>query len=309
METDKRVQILLSTYNGERYLREQLDSIVGQTAFQSCSVLIRDDGSSDKTVEILKEYEDNYGFQVYSGSNLGVNGSYQWLLDHADLSCDYFALSDQDDIWMPDKIERAFAALDGSDDSVPVLFATCSLLTNAQMEPIGTSLHPKKGVSFYNAMLQNVCPGHTQVFNRRLLSMARGQSWEDMIVLDWWNYLLASGAGTVLFDDALTVKHRQHGDNAIGYGTSFLKLFLPRLKRVLAGEGYKMGRQLDCFSRLYGSVLRRECKEELDAFLSNLPSFRRRILYLNKSRVYRQTKLETMIFRVLYLAGKYRFKE
>lgn len=305
METGKRVQILLSTYNGAEYLREQLDSYIAQSFFEHCSVLIRDDGSTDATIDILHEYERQYGFQVVSGQNIGVNRSYQWLIDHADLNCDYFALSDQDDVWIPNKIERAVKKLDSNEDDFPALFASCSLLTDAELKPIGSSLCPQKGVSFFNAMIQNVCPGHTEVLNRKLLSMMRGQRCEGMLVLDWWVYLLASGIGIVYFENEFTVMHRQHGHNAIGYSDSFLKLLFPRIKRVLSNESRKMSKQLESFCQLYGQYLSTERKNELDAFLYSRSGFSQRIKYINQCRVFRQTKLETFLFYGLYLMGKY----
>ncbi len=308
METDKRVQILLSTYNGAEYLREQLDSYIAQSFFKQCSVLIRDDGSTDATVDILHEYERRYGFQVFSGENVGVNRSYQWLIDHADLKCDYFALSDQDDVWFPDKIERAVAALQSESDTKPLLYASRSLVTDAELNPIGSSLQPIKGVSFYNAMLQNVCPGHTQVFNKLMLSMLRGQRCSEMVVLDWWIYLLAAGVGKVYFEDDYSVKHRQHGGNAIGYGVGFGKLFRSRLHRFLSGDTCKMGRQLNGFYEAYARFITIENKQELVLFLNSMDSFPSRVSYILHCKVYRQTRYETLVFKFLYLIGKYRFK-
>lgn len=100
-QAGKTVQILLSTYNGEAWLRPQLDSYPALTGSFDGRVLIRDDGSTDKTREILREYARRYGFTVLEGPNPGVNRSVFELFAAADLSCDYFALSDPDDVWLP----------------------------------------------------------------------------------------------------------------------------------------------------------------------------------------------------------------
>ena len=92
----QKVQILLSTYNGEKYLREQLESIVQQT-YDHISLLIRDDGSTDSTQQILQEYKDKYPWiSYYTGNNVGAKDSYFELLERADLTCDFFAFCDQE---------------------------------------------------------------------------------------------------------------------------------------------------------------------------------------------------------------------
>ena len=107
----KEVEILLSTYNGEKHLREQLDSFVSLENFSSVKVLIRDDGSTDSTREILCEYRDKHGFEVIFGENIGLNLSLHQLILAADKEMKYFAFSDQDDVWLPDKLTRAISSL------------------------------------------------------------------------------------------------------------------------------------------------------------------------------------------------------
>ena len=98
-----KVQVLMSTYNGEKYIRQQLDSIMNQT-YANVSILVRDDGSSDKTVEILREYESRYGgrISILLENNRGVVHSKFILLHHSDSSASYYCFCDQDDIWLPD---------------------------------------------------------------------------------------------------------------------------------------------------------------------------------------------------------------
>jgi glycosyltransferase involved in cell wall biosynthesis len=107
METDKKIQILLSTYNGEKYLREQLDSFLKLVGSENIKILVRDDGSTDSTLGILDEYSKEYGFKIVKGKNIGVNASLYELFNDCDMSCDYFAISDQDDVWLPYKFELA----------------------------------------------------------------------------------------------------------------------------------------------------------------------------------------------------------
>lgn len=304
-ETDKRVQILLSTYNGEKYLREQLDSYLTQTCAQQIRVLVRDDGSTDGTAEILREYAAAHGFEVVFGENLGVNGSYQWLIAHSSCDCDYFAFSDQDDVWLPEKLSSAISALDGCLPEKPALFASRTQVTDASLKPIGVSALPARGVSFYNAMVQNVLPGHTQVFNRALQDVLCAHGCLEAHVVDWWLYLTASAVGEVVFSETGQVFHRQHEDNSVGYRLAFFSNLMQRVRALRQGKGNAISRQLLAFRRSWGDALPKEYAQELGDYLDSLGSFFSRSAYLRRSRVFRQKPMEDRAFRLLYLLGKY----
>ena len=305
-ETGKRVQVLLSTYNGERYLREQLDSFVAQTAFDTMSVLIRDDGSSDGTCAILSEYAQRYGFVVEYGENVGITESYLWLLRHSDRNIEYFAFSDQDDVWLPDKIETALRSLDALDRNSPRLFASLSEIVDESLLHIGVSLQPRREVGFYNAMVQNACPGHTQVFDSRLRDiLCRIRCPEDVLVIDWWVYLAAAAMGTIRFEPRILVRHRQHDDNAVGYRISAFSQFFIRLKRTHSGEAANITRQLRSFLATYEECLPEEYRVEILRFLSESRNFRLRLAYLCSTPLYRQTAAETAAVKILYIFGKY----
>ena len=305
MATDKRIQILLSTYNGEKYLRQQLDSYLSQTCIQQIRVLIRDDGSSDGTGEILREYAAAYGFEVFLGGNIGINASYQWLITHSNCNCDYFAFSDQDDVWMPDKISKAVSMLDARSSEKPVLFASRSQITDASLKPIGTSVLPVRGISFYNAMVQNVLPGHTQVFNRALRNVLCAHGCEEVQMVDWWVYLTAAAVGEIAFAKESLVLHRQHGDNSVGYQLGLFFRLKQRIQALKQGKGNTISRQLLAFRNSWGVALPKEYAQELEDYLDSLGGFFSRGAYLCRSRVFRQKTIENQAFRLLYLLGKY----
>lgn len=305
VEDKKEIQILLSTYNGEKYLREQLDSFVGQSCFEKVRVLIRDDGSTDGTIEILKEYQAKYNFDVMFGENLGVNASYEALLHCCDEKCRYFAFSDQDDVWLPEKLDIAISRLNKYSADFPTMFFSRSCVTDANLKPIGISQEPICGVSFYNAMVQNICPGHTQVFNRAVLRFLKGSNYEKINVMDWWIYLIASGLGQVVYESKCTVLHRQHGGNAVGYEMNFVKKFLARLKRVKKGESVKLSVQLECYRENFGELLPENYRKELNSFLGSQGSLFTRFSYIRRAKVFRQAKIENIYLWLLYLGGKY----
>ncbi|MBM6974900.1 glycosyltransferase [Intestinimonas butyriciproducens] len=305
MGTGDKIQILLSTYNGEAFLRQQLDSYLNMKGFERCCVLIRDDGSTDTTRLILKEYEVKYGFQIEYGNNLGTTQSYEWLIRHSDPNCDFFALSDQDDVWLTDKISIAIGCIKNIPAQIPTLFASRSCITDQELHVIGYSILPKRGISFYNAMVQNVLPGHTQVLNRPLRSLLAERGLDGAHVVDWWIYLTASAIGKVVYSDTPTVLHRQHGDNSVGYRLGVLKGLQKKIAYIIEGKGNSISLQLNAFSEKYGDLLPAEYKSELDRYLSGLRGVRKRSEYLRHSCIFRQNAVEDIAFHILYLFGKY----
>ncbi len=301
----KKIQILLSTYNGEKYLREQLDSYTKLNNFDDVKVLIRDDGSTDSTPEILREYEEKYGFEIILGNNLGLNRSMHELIKASDQNCKYFAFSDQDDIWLEDKLKRAYDALEKENESIPLLYSATSYLTDSECNILGKTFLPKKKLSFYNAMVQNVCIGHTQVINAKMRELLRPVFSDDIMIFDYWNYLLASAAGKVIYDSTPTTYYRQHGDNVIGYQHKKLGRLKVRLKRVTSRVSVKNAKQLLAFCKLYGDIMSDEQKKEAENFFKHQKNFFTRLKYCFITKTYRQTFTESIIFRIMYLFKRY----
>lgn len=302
-----KIQILLSTYNGEAYLRDQLDSYTQLEGFEDIKVLIRDDGSQDGTVAIIKEYVEKYGFELIEGENVGLNASLHALVLASDPECKYFAFSDQDDFWLPDKLSRARAYLDGLDNSMPNLYSACSTLTDAELKPIGHTLIPKRPLTFYNAMIQNVCVGHTQVCNRALIDILAKEFSEDIYVHDSWTYLTATAFGTSYYDKRQTTLYRQHGSNVIGYKSGISSIFM-RLKRLRSGKSRCYSYQLKAFYDCYGDALSADLRAEVEKYFSRQRGFFKRLGYILTTKMYRQTRIEGIVFRLMYLFGRYNLK-
>jgi glycosyltransferase involved in cell wall biosynthesis len=302
---NKKIQILLSTYNGERYLREQLDSFISQENFSEIKVLIRDDGSTDSTLKILSEYENKYGFEIIRGENLGLNASMQMLVEARDRGCDFFAFSDQDDVWFNGKVKRGVTLLSEKDDGRPALYVSTSTITDSELNPKGHTFIPKKPLTFYNAMIQNVCPGHAQICNAALADILEKNFSHDMMVYDYWTYLLASATGNVYFDKTETAYYRQHENNAIGYGTSRFKVLKARIARIKTRKSILNAKQLYALCEVAHDIIPREYLKESESFFKCQRSFFTRLKYFFISKAYRQTKTETLIFKFMYLFGRY----
>lgn len=306
---EKIIQILLSTYNGENHLREQLDSFVGLDNFDSVKVLIRDDGSTDSTKEILAEYAEKYGFEVFYGENIGLNASMHELVLRSDSSCKYFSFSDQDDVWLPHKLTRALEWLEAQDNSVPNLYSACSYITDDSLKIKGRTVVAKRPLTFYNAMIQNACVGHTQVCNLALLELLRPCFSDDMDVHDSWVYLVATAFGNAYYDLERTTLYRQHSSNAIGYETNPIRNFFKRLHRIKTGKSRRYSYQLRAFCQLYGDAVPEEYRHEAWRYFKNQKCFLTRLGYIFTTKMYRQTFGEGIVFRLMYLFGRYNFKK
>lgn len=300
----KRVQILLSTYNAEKYLRTQLESFVALENFDEIKVLIRDDGSRDGTRFILKEYREKYGFDIIYGENVGLNESMHRLLCAADENCEYFSYADQDDKWQSDKITLALSVLDEKPKDRPFLYSARSTLTDAFLSPTGQTVYPRKTPNFYNAMIQNVCPGHSQVFNRALLSVVKKYVSPDTYVIDHWIWLCASAFGDFYLDPKATTLYRQHGNNVIGYGASRIAILRNRFRQVFRDVPRKHAAQLSAFLTFYGETLPAPFREEAERFLG-AKGFFGRLSYLFSRKVFRQGVFENFCFGFVYLFGRY----
>lgn len=203
------VHVMLSTFNGEKYIAAQLDSILAQT-YPDIRLAIRDDGSSDRTPAILQEYAGRHAnVVVVLGVNLGAVASFIDLLRRQENAGGYFAFCDQDDIWHQDKIERAVSALESSARPERTLYFSRLALVNqdgAQIQLSDVPLH----LSFNNALVENVVNGASAVFGsgiRDLMLMGRP---ECMVWHDWWLYLVATAFGQVIYDEVPSIQYRRH---------------------------------------------------------------------------------------------------
>ena len=230
--TGNQVAILLATKEGERFLSEQLDSFTRQT-HQDWTLWVSDDKSTDRTCELIKQFEAKIGkgrVKLRTGPVQGPAANFLSLTCNHEIDADFFAYSDQDDIWEPDKLARAFKKLRGLPPNVPALYCSRIRLIDEANRETGLFTLWSKQPSFANALTQNIATGHTIVFNRaaRNLLLEAGMG-IDISTHDWWCYQLIAGCGgKVLYDPYPGVRHRQHEANCIGACSSIMA----RIKNV-----------------------------------------------------------------------------
>lgn len=222
MQNRKSVLILMSTYNGEKYLKAQLDSIIAQKNI-NVHFLIRDDGSSDKTVSILEEYSNKIAnLKYYCGDNLGFTYSFYDLIHNADLNYDFYACADQDDIWMEDKLERAINQLE---TSKALLYASNMYIVDSNLVGDHTLY---ENYEYAKNLLIECFPfinpfGCTIVYSKKLQQILIKGLPHYKIPHDLWLHITANFNGNIIIDKYPTIRHRVHDNNACGIGDSIIE--------------------------------------------------------------------------------------
>lgn len=215
----EKILILLSTYNGERYLPELLSSLLEQTDVD-LHVLIRDDGSKDNTVSYLKTIDDNR-IEYYIGENKHAVGSFLELIQKASLNYDYYAFCDQDDVWLKDKLSTAVCRLNKVESKKPALYYSGQIITDADLNILYKhNLDTKRSVKA-NCIF-NQMAGCTAVFNRELLQYLKKYSPQNIYGHDVWCYrICAALEGNILVDSEGKILYRQHDHNVVGIQNGF----------------------------------------------------------------------------------------
>jgi len=305
MASDK-VQVLLSSYNGENYIREQLDSILSQQT--AVELLIRDDGSTDSTPDILREYAEKHSnIQVLYGENVGVIQSFFALLQAADSTSPYIALADQDDVWLPEKLARAQEMLakqeQQSGASLPLVYCSAKKLVDEKLQPLPNGIHyPEVHPEFGNALVENMCTGCTCVFNGDLLRLLQGKVPEFTIMHDFWIYLVGTCFGKAIYDEESYVLYRQHGNNELGEASSLFENYKKRI-RNFKKHRWQLSRQAESLLKCYGDSMPEENKSLVQRFIAARKHLGAGKDLIKEKAIFRQRKSDQKIMELLLWLG------
>ncbi|UKK90263.1 glycosyltransferase family 2 protein [Citrobacter portucalensis] len=229
--------VLLSTFNGSRYLEEQLSSLSEQS-YDDFTIYIRDDGSIDNTLEIINDFisrERNVVF-IESNDNLGAAGSFIYLINNVD--ADYYFFCDQDDVWMPDKIAVTMQEMKKYSQDEPVLIHTDLMVVDSDLSTISDSFYKYSNISRDDfiekkqLLIQNYIVGCTCCINKNLAVVAR-VSLNDVNKIamhDWWFALHARFFGKIIYINRPTIKYRQHQNNTLGAQKDSMFRYVKMLK-------------------------------------------------------------------------------
>jgi glycosyltransferase involved in cell wall biosynthesis len=244
-----RIVVLLATYKGEMHLRSQLDSLLAQSLVPDL-ILARDDGSDDGTRAILAAYARAHPcvIQVIDGvagegsRTLGFVGNFLTLLRRSPIEARYIFFCDQDDVWLPTKIERTVEALDhamseGAGPHAPLLAFTRLSIVGPDLTPRALSPVPRRP-GFGHALGENAVTGCSMCVNGALARLVKENPPQAARVVahDWWFYLVASGLGHVIYVPEPTILYRQHGANVEGATTGPLATLLARVRGLRSGK-------------------------------------------------------------------------
>jgi len=192
------VQILLSTYNGTKYLKPLMESLLDQD-YPHVEILVRDDGSNDGTVGLLKEYAaTRTNIKIVPGESIGFAKSFFKLLEISSPTARYIALCDQDDVWLRDKVSRAVEFLSHYPRDIPALYYSRLAVVDENLKPLGYTKLPRKGLSFRNALVE--CPqglGCTILLNQKARQLLYDFP-KEVYSHDWWIYLVLSCFGNII---------------------------------------------------------------------------------------------------------------
>lgn len=292
------VAVVMSAYNGARYIEEQIESILAQEGV-SVALYVRDDGSTDGTVELLRAFERKGLLTLITGQNLGVVGSFIAGLAAVPATFSYIALSDQDDVWKPWKLKRAISLLAKHDQAIPQLYCSEYVFCDEQMRPLKCSHLNVIGVRFETLLYETKVSGNTIVMNRALADCAVAAGAQDVYCHDWWLGLIAAGLGELVFDDECTLDYRRIASSVSPTGASPLALLRYRIKTFLNREELgKITAQLRRYDQLFGADLSDKKRALLERFVQG-----GRLAKAFAPVRLRQSIIEECALRVLFLGG------
>lgn len=303
MET---INVLLSCYNGEKFIAEQIESILNQKTGRNIVLYIRDDGSTDNTPHILKQYKGTENIHIRYGENVGIMKSFFQLLEQCE-DADYYSFADQDDIWEENKLERAVNQIGKTD--TPVLYCADFYHWNdhtGSQTPCG---HLSEPFSIVKTVVNGDSGfGFTQVLNpsmRRLaLRYMKTKPELTQFSHDMWCHLLGVCFGEVIYDPSCVARYRRHENNASIqelHGGNRLSHRLWQIRQFLLGSNGKLFREdVRKFLDIYRTDLTHDQSEVFDLFLSD-QSRLKKVFW--KERI-RRSLTDEIAVRILFLLGK-----
>ena len=262
----KTAVVLLSTYNGEKYVGQQLDSIVQQD-YPNIELYVRDDGSTDGTKEILQQYAERYPHihLVESNGNLGYPACF-FALMNLELEGDYFFFADQDDVWKKEKISRAVSRLEKEDEKIPVAYYAGYHVCNQSLEIVGESPKKRIPLTFKDALFDVCGLEFTMGVNRTAKEFLATHKPQKSTSRGPWMSLLYTAFGKVIYDEWPCAMYRRHTQAVTASNMSFFGLWKWRIRKFFGGgfDTYKI--VLQDFYQTMGDELPEKPRKTLRLF-------------------------------------------
>lgn len=262
MHSTDKIAILMATYNGEKYICQQIDSILSQTC-KDWELYIHDDGSTDNTIAVVESYVEKYPNKIHLIDGKSTGGAkYNFFYMFGQVEAPYYMTCDQDDVWLDKKIELTYdkmLTIENKAD-VPCLVYTELRVVDSELNTIADTMSGYQSLDCHKRtinqfILQNSVTGCTMMVNRALRDkMLRITDIDNTIMHDWWAALVAAQFGKTAFIDEPTILYRQHGDNSLGaLGINKLSYIVRRVwQKKQIQESMRLGRlQAREFAKTY----------------------------------------------------------
>lgn len=262
MHSTDKIAILMATYNGEKYICQQIDSILSQTC-TDWELYIHDDGSTDNTIAVVESYVEKYPDKIHLIDGKSTGGAkYNFFYMFGQVEAPYYMTCDQDDVWLEKKIELTYDKMLAIEDKadVPCLVYTELRVVDSELNTIADTMSGYQSLDCHKRtinqfILQNSVTGCTMMINRALRDkMLHITDIDNTIMHDWWAALVAAQFGKTAFIDEPTILYRQHGDNSLGaLGINKLSYIVRRVwQKKQIQESMRLGRlQAREFAKTY----------------------------------------------------------
>lgn len=307
--SNNKVEVLMATYNGGKYIHEQLDSIL-QQSHTNISILISDDSSTDNTHQILENYKTQFPEKIQilpsQDRKLGIIGNFSYLLEHS--KEDYTMFADQDDVWLPHKIASMLEKMKHyesmNEKGTPILVHSDLIVTDEKLNVISSSLWDFQKInprlsSFNRILVENTITGCASIFNKPLTQLITPIP-NSATLHDWWLGLVASALGKVYYLNQQTVLYRQHGNNVLGaktwnlgYIAKMIKnsIFTDEIKKVI----HKSQRQAKALAEIHRENLSKNQFLLLNNY-SQIDSkgHLHKILFITRNRIFKRGLLKNI---------------
>lgn len=301
-----KAAVLLATYNGERYLREQLDSILNQT-WGNLDLYIRDDGSTDDTNIMLEEYvtiNKNIKLFPFEKRNLGYPACFYALSD-LDIDADYFFFSDQDDVWFPDKVERAIVCLENEERVRPnriLAYYAGYSICNDDLEYIAPSPRREGAFCLSNTLFEACGLEFTMAFNRRARDFLRENKPQHSQTRGIWMSMLFSAFGSVIYDPKPCASYRRHVEAVTSRDQTGIKFWGWRIQHFLKGGFGEYKEILQDFYEVMGDRLSEQERKMLYLFAKKgyIPGVFEKVFYPKRLR---RRWVDEVALRLAFLFG------
>lgn len=294
----KKIAILLSTYNGKEYIERQITSIY-QQSYSDFELYIRDDGSNLAFLEQLRRLQQEYHFVLLEGSNKGFVASFMTLLD-AIGNADLYAFADQDDIWLPKKLQCAVDWFEGQNEEVPLLYHSAYDVIDENEHIIDRFYFPDQEYDFRRTITENHYSGFAMVINKKLREYMLQGDTKYIGYHDWWAAMIVHAFGIAHSDPEVMALHRAHGNNVTTFN---FKTRIQWLCKTLS-EQSELDERAKEFERCFGEKLDQWNRGILAMFTANKYSFCNALKKACYPKRWRPIISSELTIRFLMLIGK-----